>query len=104
VKPALAKTANVWGHFEAFSVSIVAILIGFAINAASQNLGGLTAGQIFYTIGQVGIQFLQQILIADITTLENRSILGSLVLCPTIFTSWIGAPIVSAMVPTKWRW
>ncbi|EHK41008.1 siderophore iron transporter [Trichoderma atroviride IMI 206040] len=104
VKPALAKTANIWGLLEAFSISIVAILIGFAINAASQNLGSLTAGQIFYTIGQVGIQFLQQILIADITTLENRSILGSLVLCPTIFTSWIGAPIVSAMVPEEWRW
>ncbi|KAL7927539.1 siderophore iron transporter [Trichoderma austrokoningii] len=101
VKPALARTANIWGLLEAFSISIAAILIGFAINAASQNLGSLTAGQMFYTIGQVGIQFLQQILIADITTLENRSILGSLVLCPTIFTSWIGAPIVSTMVPTK---
>ncbi|KAF3074718.1 Siderophore iron transporter 1 [Trichoderma lentiforme] len=104
VKPALARAANVWGLLEAFSLSIVAILIGFAINAASQNLGGLAAGQIFYTIGQVGIQFLQQILVAEITTLENRSILGSLILSPTIFTSWIGAPIVSAMVPAKWRW
>nr|WNZ75290.1 hypothetical protein [Trichoderma harzianum] len=103
VKPALARAANVWGLLEAFSLSIAAILIGFAINAASQNLGGLAAGQIFYTIGQVGIQFLQQILVAEITTLENRSILGSLILSPTIFTSWIGAPIVSAMVPAKWR-
>ncbi|PKK43474.1 hypothetical protein CI102_12522 [Trichoderma harzianum] len=104
VKPALARAANIWGLLEAFSLSIAAILIGFAINAASQNLGGLAAGQIFYTIGQVGIQFLQQILVAEITTLENRSILGSLILSPTIFTSWIGAPIVSAMVPAKWRW
>ncbi|KAH8128477.1 MFS general substrate transporter [Trichoderma asperelloides] len=80
VKPSLARTANIWGLLEAFIISSIAILIGFAINAASQNLG------------------------TDITTLENRSILGSLVLSPTIFTSWIGAPIVSAMVPEKWRW
>ncbi|KAL7904426.1 MFS general substrate transporter [Trichoderma velutinum] len=104
VKPALARAANIWGLLEAFSLSIAAILVGFAINAASQNIGGLAAGQIFYTIGQVGIQFLQQILVAEITTLENRSILGSLILSPTIFTSWIGAPIVSAIVPAKWRW
>ncbi|KAL7940647.1 MFS general substrate transporter [Trichoderma barbatum] len=104
VKPALARAANIWGLLEAYSLSIAAILIGFAIDAASQNIGGLAAGQIFYTIGQVGIQFLQQILIADITTLKNRAIFGSLILSPTIFTSWIGAPIVSTMCLAKWRW
>ncbi|EHK21609.1 uncharacterized protein TRIVIDRAFT_52812 [Trichoderma virens Gv29-8] len=104
VRPALARAANIWGQLEAFSLSIAAILLGFAIDAASQNIGGLAAGQILYTIGQVGIQFLQQLLVADITTLENRSILGSLILSPTIFTSWIAAPIVSTMAPTRWRW
>jgi hypothetical protein len=64
----------------------------------------LAAGQIFYTIGQIGIQFLQQILTADTTTLENRSFFASLLLAPALFTSWIGAPIVAALVPDQWRW
>lgn len=57
-KPVLAKTAFVFGRFENFVVSIVAFTIGFTISASSRNLPNLAAGQIFYTIGQIGIQFL----------------------------------------------
>lgn len=104
VKPILAKTADVYGRFEAFSISITAITVGFIINAASKSMAHLAVGQVFYTIGQIGIQFLQQILTADTTTLENRSFFASLLLAPAIFTAWIGAPIVSALVPAHWRW
>lgn len=103
-KPTLAKAADVFGRCEAFSLSILAVTIGFIVNATSQSLGQLAAGEVFYTIGQVGIQFLQQILTADTTTLENRSLFGSLLLAPAIFTAWIGSPIVSALVPRQWRW
>lgn len=100
----MAKVADAWGRMEALNLSVGSIVIGFIINASSRNLGQLAAGQIFYTIGQVGIQFLQQILTADTTTLENRSVFGSLLLAPAIFTAWIGAPIVAELVPQHWRW
>ncbi|KAJ3477781.1 hypothetical protein NLG97_g8748 [Lecanicillium saksenae] len=103
-KPIMAKIADASGRAEAFSVSLVSIVLGFAINATSHNLGTMAAGQIFYSIGQVGIMFLQQILAADTTTLENRSIFGSLLYSPPILTAWIGGPMVEALVPTDWRW
>ncbi|KAJ6785211.1 hypothetical protein PWT90_02945 [Aphanocladium album] len=103
-KPIMAKIADASGRAEAFSVSLVSIVLGFVINATSQSLGTMAAGQIVYSIGQVGIMFLQQILAADTTTLANRSIFGSLLYSPPILTAWIGGPIVEALVPTHWRW
>lgn len=103
-KPLLAKISDVYGRFEALCLAIFAITIGFIVNASSNSMADLAAGQIFYSFGQIGIQFLQQILTADTTTLENRSFFGSVLLAPALFTSWCGAPIVSALVPDKWRW
>lgn len=100
----MAKVADAFGRSEAFSASLLAIVLGFVINATSRNLGTMAAGQIFYSMGQVGIMFLQQILAADTTTLINRSIFGSLLYSPPIFTAWIGGPVVESLVPAHWRW
>ncbi|PQK12363.1 hypothetical protein BB8028_0003g09800 [Beauveria bassiana] len=103
-KPIVAKIADASGRAEALSVSLVSIVLGFAINAASRNMGTMAAGHVFYSFGQVGIVFLQQILAADTTTLENRSVFGALLYSPPIFTAWIGGPMVQALVPAHWRW
>ena len=104
MKPLLVKIADVYGRFEAISVSIVAITIGFIVNASSKSMADLAVGQVFYTIGHVGLRFLQQIFTADNTTLENRSFFSSLLLAPALFTAWTGAPLVSSLVPVHWRW
>ncbi|KAJ4165472.1 hypothetical protein LMH87_007104 [Akanthomyces muscarius] len=103
-KPVMAKIADASGRAEALSVSLVSIVLGFVVNAASRNLGALAAGQVFYSVGQVGVVFLQQILAADTTTLANRAVFGSLLYAPPIVTAWIGGPMVEALVPTHWRW
>ena len=100
----MAKTADVYGRFEAISISIIAITVGLIVNASSKSMADLAVGQVFYSIGQIGLQFLQQIFTADTTTLENRSFFSSLLLAPAIFTAWIGAPMVSSLVPAHWRW
>ncbi|XWW94943.1 hypothetical protein V2A60_002893 [Cordyceps javanica] len=100
----MAKIADASGRAEALSISLVSIVLGFVVNAASRNLGTMAAGQVFYSVGQVGVMFVQQILAADTTTLENRSLFGSLLYAPPIFTAWIGGPMVEALVPTHWRW
>ncbi|KAM3445508.1 hypothetical protein NHJ13734_000421 [Beauveria thailandica] len=98
-KPIVAKIADASGRAEALSVSLVSIVLGFTINAASRNLATMAAGHVFYSIGQVGVVFLEQILAADTTTLENRSVFGALLYSPPIFTAWIGGPMVQALVP-----
>lgn len=82
-KPPVAKIADVFGYglllslaemqeltnipysrFEAFTVSIFLITLGFILEATSNNIGAFAAAQIFYVAGQVGIQFMQQIFAA----------------------------------------
>lgn len=64
----LEKNAEVdqdpYSRFEAFTVSIVFITLGFILEAVSNNIGTFAAAQIFYVAGQVGIQFMQQIFAA----------------------------------------
>ena len=100
----MAKVADASGRAEAMSASLAAILLGFIINSTSHRLSQLAVGQIFYSIGQNGVLFIQQVLAADTTTLENRTIFSSMLYSPAIFTAWAGAPIVSALVPRNWRW
>lgn len=96
--------ADAAGRAEAISLAVVSITLGFVINATSQNLGDFSAGHVFYSFGQTGILFLQQILAADTTTLTNRSLFSGLLYSPFVFTSWAGAAIVQALVPNQWRW
>lgn len=100
----MAKIADAPGRAEALSVSLASLVLGFVVNAASRNLGAMAAGQVFYSAGQAGVVFLQQILAADTTTLANRAVFGSLLYAPPIVTAWIGGPMVEALVPTHWRW
>lgn len=53
-----------YSRFEAFTVSIFLITLGFILEATSNNIGAFAAAQIFYVAGQVGIQFMQQIFAA----------------------------------------
>ncbi|OAA69162.1 siderochrome-iron transporter MirC [Cordyceps fumosorosea ARSEF 2679] len=103
-KPVMAKIADVSGRSEALTVSLVAIALGFVINATSHSLGTMAAGQAFYAIGQVGIVFLQQIVAADTTTLANRALFSALLYSPPIVTAWVAGPMVEALVPANWRW
>ncbi|KAH8152683.1 uncharacterized protein LAJ45_03524 [Morchella importuna] len=104
-KPPVAKIADVFGRFEAFTFSVVLLTLGFILEAASQDIGTFAAAQIFYVAGQVGIQFMQQIFAADTTNLKWRALFNALPLAPFLFTTWCGAPIVERVLrDSTWRW
>lgn len=93
-KPPVAKIADVFGYellpvtpiapenagvdrdpysrFEAFTVSIALLTLGFILEATSKNIGTFAAAQIFYVAGQVGIQFMQQIFAAGQLAVRRR--------------------------------
>lgn len=60
-----------YSRFEAFTVSILLITLGFILEATSTNIGAFAAAQIFYVAGQVGIQFMQQIFAAGEHAVHN---------------------------------
>ncbi|KAK4984267.1 hypothetical protein LTR50_006714 [Elasticomyces elasticus] len=103
VKPPMSKIADVFGRFEAFSICVFIFTIGYIQQAASNNVKTYAAAQIFYSAGSTGLQILQQIFVADTSTLLNRALFSTIPDIPYLITVWIGSPIAAAILP-NWRW
>ncbi|KAJ0417028.1 siderophore iron transporter mirC [Aspergillus carlsbadensis] len=105
IKPPMAKVADVFGRFEAFCVSILIYVLGYIQMAASTNVQTYASAQIFYAAGSTGLQILQQVFIADSSSLLNRALLALLPELPFLVTVWIGPTIADAVLRhTSWRW
>ncbi|KAL4917493.1 siderophore iron transporter mirC [Aspergillus aurantiobrunneus] len=105
IKPPMAKIADVFGRFEAFCVSILIYVLGYIQMAASTNVQTYASAQIFYAAGSTGLQILQQVFIADSSSLLNRALLALLPELPFLVTVWIGPTIADAVLQkTSWRW
>lgn len=105
IKPPMAKTANVFGRLEAFSISVFLYVIGYIQMAGSNNVKTFASAQIFYSAGSTGLQILIQIFVADTSDLLNRALFSSLPDVPFLITVWVGPPIAnSVLAHTTWRW
>ncbi|KAL4901900.1 hypothetical protein BDW74DRAFT_67763 [Aspergillus multicolor] len=105
IKPPMAKIADVFGRFEAFCVSILIYVLGYIQMAASTNVQTYASAQIFYAAGSTGLQILQQVFIADSSSLLNRALLALLPELPFLVTVWIGPTIADAVLEnSSWRW
>ncbi|KAF2675193.1 MFS general substrate transporter [Microthyrium microscopicum] len=105
IKPPMAKIADVFGRFEAFSIAIFLFTVGYIQQAASNNVRTYAAAQIFYSAGSQGLQILQQIFVADTSDLLNRALYSSLFDVPFLWTVWVGPDIAqSILTRSTWRW
>ncbi|KAF3937722.1 hypothetical protein ABW19_dt0202841 [Dactylella cylindrospora] len=105
VKPPMAKIADVFGRFEAFSVAILFFIIGYIMLATSNSVETYAGAQVFYAAGATGLQLLQQVFVADTTDLLNRALFSSLPDLPFLWTVWAGPEVASAVLAnTTWRW
>ncbi|THW69936.1 MFS general substrate transporter [Aureobasidium pullulans] len=105
VKPPMAKVADVWGRFEAFTFSVFLFTLGYIQQAAANNVKTYAAAQIFYSAGATGLQILQQIFIADTSDLLNRAIVSTIPDIPYLLNVWIGPPIANSILKNlSWRW
>lgn len=105
MKPPIAKLANVFGRLEAYSFSVLIFVLGYVQEAASQNIKTFASAQIFYATGSTGVQYLQQLFIADTTDLRNRALFSSIVDTPFLATVWLGPIIANKILhETTFRW
>lgn len=104
IQPPMAKIADVFGRTEAFSISMALYILGYILQAASQNIGTYSSAQIFYAAGSTGLRILQQIFIADTSDLLNRALFSSLPDTPFLVTVWVGPEIAGKLGSSLWRW
>ncbi|KAI9706769.1 MAG: hypothetical protein M1820_004739 [Bogoriella megaspora] len=105
IKPPMSKIADVFGRFEAFSISVFIYVIGYIQQAASNNVKTYAAAQIFYSAGSTGLQILQQVFIADTSDLLNRALFSTIPDIPFLITVWVGPPVADSLLNhATWRW
>lgn len=79
--------------------------VGYAIIAGAHNAGAMYAGQVIYTCGYTGLQVMQQIIVADLTTLRWRGFVSSLLTFWFIINAFIAGEISTGMLAhSTWRW
>lgn len=104
-KPPMSKIADVFGRFEAFSLSVFIYVIGYIQQSASDSVQTYAAAQIFYAAGSTGLQILIQIFVADTSDLLNRAFCSALPDVPFLATVWIGPQLAEAILANlSWRW
>ncbi|KAJ9633241.1 hypothetical protein H2204_007137 [Knufia peltigerae] len=101
----LAKILDVFGrpHGYLFCVSIATI--GLVMMAACDNVESYAAAQVFYTVGNNGLQYSLSVFVADTSNLRNRGLMQAIVSTPNLITCWLGGPISTGFLNGPgWRW
>lgn len=62
-KPFLAKLADLFSRPWALALSVFFYTIGYIVVAASKNVGDVAGGEVIYTIGNTGLDFITSILL-----------------------------------------
>ncbi|KAG5770721.1 hypothetical protein H9Q72_002510 [Fusarium xylarioides] len=104
--PIMAKFSNVFGRAEGLTFSILFLFLSQVMYAACQNIATYIAGGIFESIGDTGYVIMQQVFIADTTSLINRGLWTSL---PESFASiptlYLGSIVADSVLKhSTWRW
>ncbi|KIW20024.1 hypothetical protein PV08_00599 [Exophiala spinifera] len=101
----LAKIFDVFGrpHGYLFCVSIATI--GLVMMAACDNVESYAAAQVFYTVGNNGLQYSLSVFVADTSSLRNRGLMQAIVSMPNMITCWLAGPISTGYLNGPgWRW
>ncbi|OXG22594.1 siderophore-iron transporter Str1 [Cryptococcus neoformans Tu401-1] len=106
-KPFLAKLADLFSRPWALALSVLFYTIGYIVVAASKNVADVAGGEVIYTIGNTGLDFITSILLADITSLQWRGLVIGLYSLPFIPFAFVAGNIadgINAYSANGWRW
>lgn len=104
-KLAIAKIIDIRGRCEGFILMIILIVAGILMKALCKNVETYAAGQTFYWVGHIGLGYIIEVILADMTTLRNRMIMWGLYMSPRFAGTFGGAPIAELFYKhSTFRW
>ncbi|PYI00606.1 major facilitator superfamily protein [Aspergillus sclerotiicarbonarius CBS 121057] len=105
MQPVWASISNAFGRKPPFYVSMLLFFVGSIVFAVAKNMNTLIVGRVLQGFGGGGIDVLAEVILADMTTLQERSKYLGLMAIPTSIGIIIG-PCVGALFATyaSWRW
>ncbi|WVR04917.1 hypothetical protein IAU60_001929 [Kwoniella sp. DSM 27419] len=106
-KPFIAKLADLFSRPWALAFSVLFYTLGYIIVASARNVQSVAGGQVIYTLGNTGIDFVSSILLADITSLQWRGLVNGLFALSYIPWAFVAGNIadgINAYSTDGWRW
>ncbi|RBQ71754.1 hypothetical protein FVER14953_20667 [Fusarium verticillioides] len=105
MQPVWASISDAFGRKPPLYVCIGLFFIGSIAFAVAQNMKTIIVGRVLQGFGGGGIDVLIQVILADMTTLEERSKYLGLMGIPNAVGNILG-PSVGALFSTyaTWRW
>ncbi|RYO93133.1 hypothetical protein DL762_001260 [Monosporascus cannonballus] len=105
IQPPYARVADKFGRVELLLFATIFYIAGTAVAAASKGVEAFTAGQLLYQIGYTGLMLLIEVLIADVTSLQNRVLFSFIPATPFLINAWVSGDIAQAVMGSAgWRW
>ncbi|GAA5961238.1 hypothetical protein JCM3765_002881 [Sporobolomyces pararoseus] len=109
-QPPIAKIADYFGRLEGYFLCVVLYAVGRAITSASPNIYAYAVGNSIYILGITGLFLLQNIIIADISSLRNRLFWSIFPSIPGVINVWISGNVTQSILgasqehANRWRW
>ncbi|EPY52325.1 siderophore-iron transporter Str3 [Schizosaccharomyces cryophilus OY26] len=103
-KPILGKISDVTSRPLTYAFVLMLYAIGFTVIASSKTISAYVIGTVFVAIGGSGLDFLNSVIVGDLTPLKWRGFATSILSTPFIFTVWFSGLIVQGILDHNWRW
>ncbi|KAI2638693.1 putative siderochrome-iron transporter [Hypomontagnella submonticulosa] len=101
----IAKIIDIWGRPEGFALMTCFATLGVVLMAVSRNVETYAAALVFYQVGENGMNFVLDVLVADTSKLRNRALLMAAMSAPFLVTAFAGpAAAEDFLVGVGWRW
>ncbi|CDM29988.1 hypothetical protein DTO013E5_8310 [Penicillium roqueforti] len=94
-KLTLAKIIDIWGRVEGFLIMLVLVTIGLIMKATCKSMEMYTAAHTLYWVGHIGLTYVVEIMLADMTSLKNRMVMIGLNGTPGIASTFAGPEIAT---------
>ncbi|KAH8879809.1 MFS general substrate transporter [Thozetella sp. PMI_491] len=105
IKPFIAKISDITSRPYTYLVALVCYAVGYVIAAASKSVSAYVVGEVIVSIGSSGLDLVNDIIVADLTPLEWRGFVSSMLSTPFIINTWFAGKIVEALQSRgEWRW
>ncbi|KAI3336948.1 MFS general substrate transporter [Xylariaceae sp. AK1471] len=105
LKLPVAKIIDSWGRAQGFASATLLAAIGLLLMSLCQDVQTYAAAQVIYQVGISGSSYILDIIVADTSSLKNRSLAFAFSSTPYLATTFIGPVIASGFTENgRWRW
>lgn len=101
----LAKVIDIWGRVEGFVFMLTICVIGMILKATCKSVEEYVAAHVLYWTGHIGMLYVMEVMISDMTSLKNRMILIGINGTPRIASTFAGPAIAELFLNNlNFRW